>query len=130
MNNLSSSRKVTLRLQNAEQLSDVQSDLFDTVVISEVLEHTEAPVAVLEGLRRKMNNDGLIFVNVPINSPALDHIYLLETKEQCLQLLDDSGFEIVESALYPMVGYSLEAAIAQRGTISCVMIGRNANQAG
>ncbi len=126
LDKLSSTVNVTLRQENAEQLDDIQSGKFDTVVISEVLEHTEAPVAVLENLKRKMNPNSLIFVNVPINSPALDHIYLLETTEQSVQLLNDAGFEIVESGFYPMVGYSLEAAIAQNATVSCVIVGRNA----
>ena len=122
---LSPSKKVTLRLKNAGQVNEAQSAKFDTVVISEVLEHVETPVAMLQGLRSMMTTEGLIFVNVPINSPALDHIYLLETREQSLRLVSESGFEIVEARFYPMVGYTLEAALDRRATVSCVIIGRN-----
>lgn len=125
---LSTSNKVVLRHGDAMQVDELQSTKFDTVVISEVLEHVEAPVAMLQGLRRRMSNEGLVFVNVPINSPALDHIYLLETKEQSMQLVRDSGFEIVETGFYPMVGYTLEKAMENKATISCVIVGKNCQQ--
>ena len=79
----------------------------------------------MKNLKNRMNPDGLIFVNVPINSPALDHIYLLENSAESLQLLSDAGFEIVESGFYPMVGYTLEAALANKATVSCVIVGRH-----
>src|SRR3712207_7808068 len=50
-------------------------------VISEVLEHLEQPGQALAFLRDCMTADGRIFINVPLNSPSPDHIYLLSSPE-------------------------------------------------
>jgi SAM-dependent methyltransferase len=95
---------------------------FDLIAISEVLEHLEAPVRALEALRRRLAPGGRIFINVPINSPAPDHIWLVRDGDEARALAEAAGLSVVEQLLLPMGGYSLEDAVRHRVTISCVMI--------
>jgi 2-polyprenyl-3-methyl-5-hydroxy-6-metoxy-1,4-benzoquinol methylase len=102
----------------------VDGDVFDTIVISEVCEHLEDPERALTGLRRVLSPEGRIFVNVPVNSPAPDHIYLLRTPEEAVDLVARSGFEPTETRFFPATGYTLEQARKKDLTISCVVVAR------
>ena len=99
---------------------------FDFIVLSEVLEHIEDPMPVMGKLRSLMSDDGLIFINVPINSPSPDHIYLMETPEAARRLLTDNGFEIVEEAMFATQGTKLERALKNKVSVSVNMFGRPA----
>lgn len=97
---------------------------FDSVVISEVCEHLEAPQLALENLRRVMEPGGRIFVNMPINAPAIDHIYLLRTPEEVVELVRSAGFEIESTLNAPTSGYSEARARKLGASISVCVIGR------
>ncbi|RYD86012.1 MAG: class I SAM-dependent methyltransferase [Verrucomicrobiaceae bacterium] len=100
------------------------ADRFDAIVISEVLEHMEDPIAALKALRTVIAEDGELLVNVPVNSPAPDHIYLLRLPEEAVRLVEAGGFEVIDHTPYPMTGYSLDQAVKDRATISCMLIAR------
>jgi 2-polyprenyl-3-methyl-5-hydroxy-6-metoxy-1,4-benzoquinol methylase len=95
---------------------------FDSIVISEVLEHMEDPRAALVRLYDQLAPGGRLFVNVPINSPAPDHIYLLTTPEQGVELVESAGFSVVDTALFPMTGFTEPRARKVSATISCAVI--------
>jgi cyclopropane fatty-acyl-phospholipid synthase-like methyltransferase len=97
---------------------------FDAIVISEVLEHMEDPRSALQGLRRCIAADGRILVNVPINSPAPDHIYLLRSPDDAAELVRSGGFEIADIQSVPMTGYTLEQAREGRLTITSMITAR------
>ena len=120
------SRKARVVRQNLFEASIVGSQ-FDSVVISEVLEHMESPHDALKSLYACLAPGGRIFVNVPINSPAPDHIYLLQNAEEALGLVKDAGFMIYDFRLFPMTGYSLEQCCKHKLTISCAVIGTKPN---
>lgn len=97
---------------------------FDMLVCSEVLEHLEDPVAKLAEWSRCVKPDGVVFVNVPINSPAPDHIYLLRNYKECADLVEKAGLCIETVALHPATGLTLHEATIKKSTISCVIVGR------
>lgn len=97
---------------------------FDIIVLSEVLEHLENPMPVMANLRTLLSQDGLIFINVPINSPSPDHIYLMRTPDEARNLLTGNGFEIVEEALFATQGTKLERALKNGVSVSVNMFGR------
>ena len=113
--------KVTLKIQDI-LTNDHDIEEFDSIVISEVIEHLEDPENVLQQLRRRLRPGGRIFINVPINSPAIDHIYLLQTPEEVLELIGRAGLQGCGFCFAPAAGYTLEHALKQRSTISCVII--------
>jgi SAM-dependent methyltransferase len=94
---------------------------FDSIVISEVLEHLEDPDRALSNLRKLISKDGFIFVNMPVNSPAPDHIYLMRDPSEVSDLVARNGFNILETEIFPATGYSEERARKHAATMSCVV---------
>jgi 2-polyprenyl-3-methyl-5-hydroxy-6-metoxy-1,4-benzoquinol methylase len=99
---------------------------FDSIVISEVCEHLEDPRAALAKLGRYLAPGGRLFVNVPINAPAPDHIYLLRTPEEAVDLVRSAGLDVVSTAVYPMTGLTEKRARKLRAAISCIVVGTTA----
>jgi 2-polyprenyl-3-methyl-5-hydroxy-6-metoxy-1,4-benzoquinol methylase len=97
---------------------------FDFIVMSEVLEHIEDPSPVVARLRDLISEDGVIFVNVPINSPSPDHIYLMRTPEEARALLTENGFEIVSEAMFATQGTALDRALRNSVSVSVNMFAR------
>ena len=96
---------------------------FDSIVLSEVCEHLEDPEKALRQIRAHLAPAGRLFVNVPVNSPAPDHIYLLKTPEEAIEMVRQSGYDVVEQRFFPMTGYSEDKARKNGLTISCVIVG-------
>jgi 2-polyprenyl-3-methyl-5-hydroxy-6-metoxy-1,4-benzoquinol methylase len=99
---------------------------FTSIVFSEVLEHLERPPDALAILHGLLAEDGRIFLNAPVNSPAPDHLYLFETPEQILQMIVDAGFAVESSRFSPCTGATLERARKRKLTISVGAIVRKA----
>jgi 2-polyprenyl-3-methyl-5-hydroxy-6-metoxy-1,4-benzoquinol methylase len=100
---------------------DSPADQFDRIVISEVLEHLEDPLQALQTLFHVARPDARIFINVPVNSPAPDHIYLWRTPEDAVETMRSAGFEIDSVVLAPGTGYTSERARKMEVTISCLI---------
>ncbi|MFI5836570.1 class I SAM-dependent methyltransferase [Micromonospora sp. NPDC051300] len=96
---------------------------FDLVVASEVLEHVEDPAGVLTSLLKLMSERGRIFLNVPVNSPSPDHIYLWRTPEEFFAFTRECGVRPLSTYTFPMTGHSEQRAREEKLTISCVVIG-------
>ncbi len=122
-------RPVDLKLVNlfdappAEAAGD-----FDGIVMSEILEHLEDPVAAMRAASRHLKPGGHLWVNVPANSPAPDHIFLVNGPEHAVTLVKDAGLEVVNSAAFPMSGATLEKATKRKLAISCVVLARKPSQ--
>lgn len=95
---------------------------FDAAVISEVIEHLERPDLALQSLYAALKPGGRIYINVPINSPAPDHIYLWESPEEMTAFVEAQGFVIDEAHFLPQTGCSLERALKLKVNVSCVYI--------
>jgi 2-polyprenyl-3-methyl-5-hydroxy-6-metoxy-1,4-benzoquinol methylase len=112
----------TLKIQNI--LEPVSGDQkFDSVVISEVLEHLDHPDVALRNLASCMRPGGRIFVNVPVNSPAPDHIFLWSTPEQVVELVASCGFDISDSALASVTGHTVDSARKRKLTLNVLITG-------
>ncbi|GAM97946.1 hypothetical protein U91I_01576 [alpha proteobacterium U9-1i] len=95
---------------------------FDAVVMSEVLEHLEEPDLALKAVHALLPRGGRLFVNIPINSPMPDHIYLLRSQAEATALVEGAAFKIDKAALFPGANYSLERALKHSITVSVCMI--------
>lgn len=116
---------VTLKERNlfeAQGALVADDEKFDAVVFSEVLEHVDEPERALQSIRSVMQPDGKLFINVPINSPAPDHIFLLRSPEEAVKLVEDQGFSIVDTAWFPATNYTLEQAKRHDLTVSVCII--------
>jgi len=97
---------------------------FDAIVFSEVLEHLDRPERALRALLHLCKPDGRIWINVPANSPAPDHLYLVRDPKEAEDLVRKVGFEVIDTAHFPMTGVTLERAVHKKLTISCIIVGR------
>ena len=70
--------------------------------------------------------DGRIFINVPLNSPSPDHIYLLSTPEEARALVENAGFAVEHIELYATQGRLVEKAVKNKVSVSVGMIARPA----
>ena len=83
------------------QAIPLESDLFDTVILSDVLEHIRRPEELLNEINRVMKKDGALFLNVPfmywLHEEPYD--YYRYTKHALNSMLEEAGFtiEFIES---------------------------------
>jgi len=114
-------QQISLLQQDVLQAPE-KTEHFDSAIISEVLEHLETPDAALQVLYTALRPGGRIFINVPVNSPAPDHIFLWRHPDAITELVQCQGFRIDESYRIPVTGKTIEEAIRQNLDISCVII--------
>ena len=114
----------SIRLVQQDVLkAPVEQENFDVAVISEVLEHLEKPGEALQTLHKSLRMHGRIFIHIPINSPAPDHIHLWRTPEDVRAFVCQNGFQIVMEKMFPVTGYTIEQAMARTLSVSCVLVG-------
>lgn len=121
--------KLGLRKMPNLQLTDMfkePSGSFDSVVFSEVLEHMEHPGDALDVLRSVLSPRGRLFINMPINSPAPDHLFNAESPEALGDFIESFGLRIVDRQMFPATNQTLEAARRKKLTISCVYVAERA----
>lgn len=112
-----------LELQNLFENPEGQ---YDSIVFSEVLEHMDEPRRALSVIRSILAPTGRLFLNMPINSPAPDHLFNMESPEALEEFIKTVGFEIEDRAYFPATNQSLELARKKKLTISCGFIARKA----
>jgi len=116
---------VNLTLQNMFEADAARTTArFDSIAMSEILEHLEDPVAALKSASEWLRPGGTIWVNVPANSPAPDHIFLVESPEHACDLVREAGLEVTSSHGFPMTGATMEKARKRKLAISCIVTGR------
>jgi len=114
--------KQDVQLSVQDILGELPEFQWDSVVISEVLEHLERPDKALQNLRKIISPRGRIYINFPVNSPTIDHIYLLKEPEEVVEMVRNAGFKIGDIFLAPCAGYSEEQARRREVTISCGVV--------
>lgn len=102
--------------------SDLPENVFDAIVCSEVLEHTDQPDRAIQNLTDALCYDGYIFLNVPVNSPAPDHLTLWKHPDEVEAYYTSTGLILEEFKSIPGTGLTLDRAIAQNADITCVGI--------
>ncbi len=68
---------------------------YDFITMGEVMEHVEEPVRLLLKMRSLMNDDGVAFITVPANAPAIDHIYLFRNLAEIKDVIEKSDLEVI-----------------------------------
>jgi len=118
-------RPVPLLLRNLFDPVDASTGKrYDSVVLGEILEHLEDPVAALRNVKQWLKPGGRIWINVPANSPSPDHIFLVTSPDHACELVREAGLEVENSSPFAMTGATLEKAARNKLSVSCVVIGR------
>ncbi len=116
-------RPITLQRHDIHQPAPA-GVAFDAIAVSEVLEHLEQPEDALVRLRALLRPGGVIYANVPVNSPAPDHIFLWRDPAEVEALVTACGFTIVDREAAPATGYDLRRAMDSRYTVNCLIVAR------
>lgn len=109
-------------MENQNEVAD-----FDMIILSELLEHLENPLKLLYRLFEGMKVGGRLFISMPVNSPAPDHIYLLHNPEEVFAMIKKAGFTINDTISAPATNNTLERAIKKCLTISVGVIATKNN---
>ena len=102
--------------------AEAPAQQYDLITISEVLEHLETPDVALKFLRKALRAGGRIFINVPLNSPSPDHIYLFETPDVLIAMVEAAGFRVVATEMFATQGRKITTALANRISVSTGII--------
>lgn len=107
-----------------KDVNEISGDnLFDFLVMCEVLEHLEEPLKILKKLRRILKKDGRAYLSIPINAPEIDHIFLFSSPEEVEKLLQEAGFMILEQRCFCANGNKIQRALKfKEPIIMCVWI--------
>ncbi len=68
---------------------------YDLIIMGEILEHVSNPVDMLY-LASTLLDDGVIWLTVPTNAPAIDHISLFKTEQEVFDMIDKAGMQVIE----------------------------------
>lgn len=117
---LNGTSKLSLKIQDIFKINS--DEKFDVIVLSEILEHLDNPAQALSSVKSRLTQKGQIFINVPCNSPAPDHIYLFRHPQEVFDLVSSCGYNIIHSEIFPATGVSLQRALDKALTTSVVVI--------
>jgi 2-polyprenyl-3-methyl-5-hydroxy-6-metoxy-1,4-benzoquinol methylase len=125
---LGEGNRVTFELQNmyAPEALEKNRGRFDTIVLSEVLEHVEQPVEALSVIRELLAPGGSVWINVPANAPSPDHLYLVRSVEEAAELATQAGLRVDRTAAFPMAGATMDRAVRHALPVSCIVVGTRA----
>ncbi len=99
-------------------------DKYDFVVIAEVLEHIEDPRKMLEILHDISNAGAKLYITVPINAPAIDHIYLFKSTDEVETMVETVGYDIIDRLYAPAGDMDIERAIKRKNSILVGLLAR------
>ena len=85
---------------------------YDAVVMGEVLEHVENPVAFLKRIHQIAADDAYIFVTTCTNAPAIDHIFLYKSPAEVEDQFREANLSVVKSLYLPYEGKTVDESLA------------------
>ena len=97
-------------------------ELFDMVVMGEVLEHVENPHLFLQKIYQLASDHAVIFVTTAINAPDLDHIYQFNNLKEVTELIENENYTIIDSVVVNAYNYPLEKAEKRKIPVNVAFI--------
>lgn len=95
---------------------------FDAIIMGEVLEHVEAPLAFLNKIYETAADNAFIYITTVINCPQKDHIYLFRCLDDIKDLFRKANLKISDLIQLPTNRYTLEKAIKDKLAINIAFV--------
>jgi len=106
----------------ADFLTDQVDGSFQAVVMGEVLEHVENPLAFLKKIRSLVDHKAFVFVTTAINAPAIDHIYLYDSPEAVTDMAVAAGFRVLKAQTAPYPGLTLQDSLVKKLPVNIALV--------
>jgi ubiquinone/menaquinone biosynthesis C-methylase UbiE len=103
---------------NKDVLDFKSNELYDFIVMGEVLEHVERPDLLLEGLNRILSVNGSAFISTCVDCPTIDHVYHFKSVDEIREMVKKSGFHISSEKVLPVEELPIEEIIEKKITIN------------
>jgi 2-polyprenyl-3-methyl-5-hydroxy-6-metoxy-1,4-benzoquinol methylase len=86
------------------------------MICAEVLEHLPNPKKLLDNIYDSLSQDGLFFLTASINMESVDHLYLFQSDEEVIQMVQEAGFKVLQRniAFLTAQNYRQDTALQQR----------------
>lgn len=68
---------------------------YDIIIMGEILEHMDNPVKLLKHVSTLLANNGVIWLTVPTNAPAIDHVHLFKNAKDVAGMILDADLDII-----------------------------------
>ena len=81
---------------------------YDGLVMGEVLEHVENPVAFLKKIHSIVHLDSFVYITTCANAPEIDHLYLFKNEKEVIKMAEDCGFTVKGKLVVPYANYTVE----------------------
>ena len=107
------------------KVNKIEKNNFDVITLNKVLEHVEKPIIMLKKANKFLNNNGLIYIEVPDGTEAskvsktreefgVDHIHVFSMRSLSL-MVKNAGFKIlkIERIREPSTKFTLFAFISK-----------------
>lgn len=93
---------ITRRMIGCNSIYFIQSDIadhkteyqYDLIILGEILEHLDDPLSMLLRLKSMLIDGGYLWITVPTNAPAIDHVFLFKSKDGVFSLIKTAGLHV------------------------------------
>lgn len=116
-----------IKFINNDMLNITSADLYDCIVMGEVLEHVENPKFLLDKLYTLLDTNGKAFVSTCVNCPTIDHVYHFKSVSDIRNILKQSNFKIVSEKILPVEKLPMDEIIKRKITINYSSIIKKGN---
>jgi SAM-dependent methyltransferase len=101
-------------------------EIYDKIIMCEVMEHLEKPESALKNLKRALKKGGKLFVTMAVNIAQEDHVYLYSSHEQAKHQVLEAGFQIEKETFTPVVVLPFEEKdrfwVSNKGNYICTAV--------
>ena len=112
---------------NEDMLNIETEELYDFIVMGEVLEHVEKPKVLLDKLNKLLAESGNAFISTCVDCPTIDHVYHFKSIGDIRKMIRQAGFDIVSEKVLPVERLPMVEIINKKITINYSAIIKRAN---
>ena len=103
---------------NDDMLNIEIEELYDFIVMGEVLEHVEKPEILLAKLNSLLSENGNAFISTCVNCPTIDHVYHFKSIGDIRKMIRQTGFNLISERVLPVEKLPMDEIINKKITIN------------